>query len=355
MSRAPQKSPTSSERMTILEFAKILGVSKSTVSSAFTGKHGVSAKTQATILEAAREIGFYPNLHAQRLRSGNRRDTIALCTGEDLGVLVLTRWALNHALHEQGWKVDIHSKSQYSVLMNEEQSILLDQLRRLNPAAIIFDGNGVLETTKKQLLRYAEDGGILISFDRPSQLPCDQVNYDRFNSSYIAAKHLLELGHRDIGLAVHGGKREELLVGDRFQGFQSALTEFGAHVNHDWLWTECSFEAVGASLGHKFLALKNRPTAMFVINDAVTSAFVNVLLQNGLRVPDDVSIVSHDDVQGARYAIVPLTSVAFPIDKIVATVMEMLKTRLDGSYQGAPRIVSLTGELILRQSTRALV
>jgi DNA-binding LacI/PurR family transcriptional regulator len=246
----------------------------------------------------------------------------------------------------KGWKVDVHSKSQYSTLINEEQSILLDQLRRLNPAAIIFDGNNLLETTEKQLLRYAEDGGILISFDMPSQLPCDQVNYDSSNSAYIAAKHLLELGHRDIGLAVHGGTHEELMEGDKFHGFQSALTEFGAHVNHDWLWHECCFEAAGASLGHKFLALKNRPTAMCVINDAATSAFVNVLLQNGLKVPDDVSIVSHDDVQAARYAIVPLTSVAFPIDKIVATVMEMLKTRLDGSYQGAPRSISLPGELV---------
>jgi DNA-binding LacI/PurR family transcriptional regulator len=299
-------------------------------------------------------MGFEPNLYAQRLRGGDRHDTIALCTGEDLGVMMLTRWALNNALHAEGWKVDMHSKSQYSVLINEEQSILLEQLRRLNPAAIIFDGNHVLETTEKQLLRYAEDGGILISFETPSQLPCDQVNFDSSNSAYIAAKHLLELGHRDIGLAIHGGTREDLLVADWFHGFQSALAEFGVHVNHDWLWHECCYEAAGASLGHKFLALKNRPTAMCIINDAATSAFVNVLLQNGLKVPDDVSIVSHDDVQAARYAIVPLTTVAFPIDKIVTTVMEMLKTRLDGSYQGAPRSISLPGELILRQSTRVL-
>jgi hypothetical protein len=54
-------------------------------------------------------MGFEPNLYAQRLRSGNRQDTIALCTGEDLGVMILTRWALSDALHAQGWKVDVHS------------------------------------------------------------------------------------------------------------------------------------------------------------------------------------------------------------------------------------------------------
>src|SRR4028119_1958972 len=96
------------KRATIQDIAGLTGVSVATVSGAFSGKRRMSEQTRQTVLKAARELGFEPNPHAQRLRSGGCANTVGLLSDLDLGVVTLTLWEIRHRLDERGFKIDDH-------------------------------------------------------------------------------------------------------------------------------------------------------------------------------------------------------------------------------------------------------
>jgi DNA-binding LacI/PurR family transcriptional regulator len=182
-------------------------------------------------------------------------------------------------------------------------------------------------------------------------IECDQVLFDEEHSTYIAARHLLELGHREIGLFNVGQRRPAT---ETLSGFEKALQEFGAALHDEWLFSNegiLRYEEEGVLLAERFLQLEKRPTAMCVANDYAATAFVSTLVRNGVQVPLDLSVVGDDDDPIAPHGVVPLTTVSRQVEPVAAQVVKMLEERLQGNYAGAPRRVMIRGELIERQST----
>lgn len=166
-------------------------------------------------------------------------------------------------------------------------------------------------------------------------------------ASFLAARHLIELGHRDIGFCLHGSM---MTPDENVNGFRRALEESGLAVRDEWIFEGGNYEEGGARLAHAFLSWSPRPTGICIINDVSASTFVTMLARQGLIVPRDVSVVGFDNAQAARYALVPLTSVSYPLEIIGKQIVEFVKTRLDG-FKGAPRQVTLRADLVVRQSS----
>jgi DNA-binding LacI/PurR family transcriptional regulator len=103
-------------------------------------------------------------------------------------------------------------------------------------------------------------------------------------------------------------------------------------------------------LADAFLTWPEKPTGLCIINDVSASTFVTTLFRNGLRVPHDVSVVGFDDAPAARYALVPLTTVSYPIETMNLHVVEFTQSRLKG-YDGPPRTEVVQGEIVIRSST----
>jgi DNA-binding LacI/PurR family transcriptional regulator len=127
------------------------------------------------------------------------------------------------------------------------------------------------------------------------------------------------------------------------------LEQYSVPLRPEWLFAGGKYELGGAKLAAEFLQWKEKPTALCIINDRSASAFVNVLAQNGVSVPNDVSVVSFDDTLTAHYAYVPLTSVSYPLQEIAQHIVEMTISRLEG-YQGAPRRIEVHSHLVERRS-----
>jgi DNA-binding LacI/PurR family transcriptional regulator len=209
---------------------------------------------------------------------------------------------------------------------------------------------GIYPAAWEEIQRYHDDGGVVVTFDKKLPYEWDQVLFSRADNLYRAARHLLELGHRDIGFCEHGGVEGS----ERLIGFRRALQEFGAEVNPQWLWGEYPDENAGRDLAAKWLKLSKRPTAMCIINDLAASSFINNILRAGVRVPDDVSVIGYDNTPAAENCIVPLTSVTHPAQEIATRVVDLLISRLEGTYSGAPRTISVEADLSVRESTRSL-
>ncbi|HEX9996193.1 MAG TPA: LacI family DNA-binding transcriptional regulator [Abditibacterium sp.] len=342
------------KRATIQDIARLTGVSVATVSGAFSGKRRMSDQTRETVLTTARELGFEPNPHAQRLRNGGCANTIGLLSDLDLGVATLMQSAICRRLSERGFQVDDHVLPLYIQELETRQTEVLRQVCRQNPQAILFSKIGLEPRALEVLEQYVDGGGVLVCWTSSlssvghHQLIADQVLLNTEQESYLQARHLIELGHKNIGFLAHGGVD---LMNSRFLGFKRALKEADLLLREEWAWGESGYEDAGIRHAERFMALHERPTGVCIVNDNSAAAFVHAVMRVGLQVPRDVSVIGCDDTAAARAAFVPLTTMRRPIAELSHTVVEILCNRLDGSLQGPPVMREVNSELIVRSST----
>jgi len=331
--------------VTLRDVAALAGIDKATASRALNGKGYVSPQTREAAFNAARELGFQPDLYAQRLAEGRNHKVISLLPPNDLGVLTQQAFFIEHRLDEMEFEVQIHNVPLYVSHFEERQIALVNKVRRQRPGAIIV-GAEFVPAVLPELQLFQEEGGIVVGYDTELDLQCDQVPFDNVHRAYIATRHLLELGHREIGFCFHGSVLPD---STELAGFTRALGEFGLPVREQWLFTGGNYEEGGARLAEAFLAWPEKPTGLCIVNDVSASTFVTVLARNGLRVPDDVSVVGFDDAPAARYALVPLTTVSYPFETIGRHVVEFTQSRLKG-YDGPPRKILVQSEIVNRMS-----
>lgn len=336
------------------DVARVAGVSKMTVSFALNNTGRVSEKTRVIVMEAAQQLGYEPNPHAQNLSNGRSNNTIGLFSlWFDFGVGTQKIQFIQSALNQSGFDVPIYGIGLHDQYNEEVQALAIASVRRQKPRGLICFTNGLQPKALLELRRYQDEGGILVSYDYPTDLDCDAVLFDRVDNTYRAAKHLTELGHRKLGYADHGFAR---INGPRVIGFHRAIEEVDGEWRPEWLLEAGSarnYAEGGRILAAKFLELRDRPTALCIVNDYSAIVFINELERAGVRVPDDVSVVGHDDHAMSQFARVPLSSVSHPSETIAQHAAQFLLSRLSGEYDGAARSFTACGELIARQSSAA--
>lgn len=336
------------------DVAHAAGTSLATASLALNDKGRVSPVTRRKILLIARRMGFEANPSAQRLAAGHGSKQIVIFTRElDLGVATRKLQILQGIFFEQGYSASIHSCG-YSHGNHGDDAVLIRELRRQRPLAIICHNTHHFDQDMLDELEiYAASGGHLVTFDLPSVLECDQVIFDRTDSADQAVTHLLQLGHRDIGFAMAGVRTDTL----RTTGVARALKREGLCVQEEFLF-DCeerlSCEEAGESLARNFLQSKHRPTAICIPDDSVAVAFMASLYRHDVHVPKHLSVIGHDDLPIASHNFIPLSTVSQPLESIASETVYLLMSRVDGSYDGAPRTIRLCGELIPRESTTVL-
>jgi DNA-binding LacI/PurR family transcriptional regulator len=346
------------KRVTIHDVARVTGVSTATVSGAFSGRRRMSEATRNKVLAAAQEMGFRPDPHAQRLSTGRFDNTVALLMQSDLGVATQTMWKLQSLLSERRFEVHDRMLPVYVENMEAQQTTTLQQIGLQNPQAILCQNFDLQSGALKVLRRYVDNGGVLVCWgfvNKPSrctELVVDHVLLDEEEASFLQASHLIELGHRKLGFYGHGLTINRA-KGNFQAGFERALSQHGLECRPEWIGAACCYEMAGVQHAKKFLALKERPTGVCIINDNAASAFIHSVMRAGLRVPADVSVVGHDDTAAAQAAFVPLTTVRRPVDNFALAIVEALCKRLSGEVQGPPRDQVIRGELVIRQSTAA--
>jgi DNA-binding LacI/PurR family transcriptional regulator len=344
---------------TIHDVARAAGIHKSTVSVALSGKGNLSASTRARVLAVARELGYEPNPLAQRLAHGQSDSRVCLISGGlDVGLATAKILMVQQALTAQGLEAPIYTFSDPGRGTGLPFAEQIELLRRQRPRALILSAQMMGQDAFQALERYQAGGGVVISYDLPVSLTCDQVVFDREDNAYQAARHLLERGHRRIGLGMSGAVPWQhgsapAASAHRLSGFRRALEEWGVPLREEWLFANQTYETGGAEMARHFLALRERPTGVCIVNDYVALAFMAEVMRAGVRIPDDVSVVGHDNQPIAAYCPVPLTSATQPTGEIAQTVIDLLLARL-ASPADPPRMVTIRGEITLRQSVAQL-
>jgi LacI family transcriptional regulator len=353
------------KRVTLLDLAHETGLSRTTVSYALNGHQGIPEATKEKVREAAQRMGYVPNAHARNLASGARSNTVELFVmGLDGGIITWRAMAIQVKLFDAGYRVPLHGFS-YNMgrsIENAETSLvdITRDIRQRRPAAVVlhltdFEWHKfVREGIRQELQRYIDEGGIVVTYGTEYELQCDQVILHSEYGTYLATEYLAGKGHRELALSCHGANRSDE---SRSLQFKRALQERGIPLRPEFLVHNSHWEDGGEYLANWFHGRKSKglpcPTGINIINDMVASVFVNRLHRLGYRVPDDISVVGFDDLHVARHAMVPLTTVSSPVDELAEAIEQLVVSRLDG-FEGAPRQIEVQGELVERESVRAL-
>lgn len=352
----PRKSTRGhSNAVTIRDVAAHVGVTAMTVSRVLNGTGRISDGTKTTVRRAIQELGYEPNLNAQRLAGARDDKTVALLLPRLYFDVTLRKMViLQKLLSQSGYKVPLHASGALTVTDEDELRAIANELRRQKPRAIVCRFGALSAGAQDEVRRYQQEGGLVISFNDPADLECDEVLFDREHNSYESTRYLLELGHRDIGLWMTNSTHP--LISERSQGFRRALREFGVPERPELELHSGDFscnEVSGADLAVRMLEMKEkeRPTALCIVNDAAAQAFVSEVQQGGLRVPHDMSVISHDDLPTARYGGMPLTAMSHPIEETAQAIYDLLCRRIEQQDQAPPICITLRGELRVRQST----
>ena len=163
-----------------------------------------------------------------------------------------------------------------------------------------------------------------------------------------ATEHLIGLGHKRI--AVIGGPTDVLCSRARVDGYRAAMNAAGLKIPAGFVRTGDFLSPTGYRETLVLLSQPRPPTAIFVCADQMALGAYEALYERGLRVPDDVSVVGFDDLEEARWAIPPLTTVRQPLAEMAGMGTRMLLQLIDGEELDMLR-VELSTSLVVRSST----
>ncbi|MEV5407514.1 LacI family DNA-binding transcriptional regulator [Thermopolyspora sp. NPDC052614] len=174
------------------------------------------------------------------------------------------------------------------------------------------------------------------------------VGATNWNGGLSATRHLLELGHRRVGMI--GGPADMLCSRARIDGYKAALDTAGIPVDPELIRYGDFLVHSGHDYGHALLDLDDPPTAIFAGSDLQAFGVFEAARQRGLRVPDDLSVVGFDDLPLAQSAWPPLTTVRQPLQEMAALATRMVLTIGRGGTP-EPSRVELATDLMIREST----
>lgn len=330
---------------TIKEVAARAGVSSATVSYVINDTRYVSPAVKQRVHEAMEELGYRPNVLARSLRQGKTK-TLGLILPDSANPFYAE---LGHALENSAFH-----KNNNIILCNTDSSVererlYFDLLVGKQVDGIILDSEEKDPHLVKR--RLPEDYPIVLVDRDFSENIFDTVLTDNFVGGYLAARHLIELGHKRI--ACVSGPATFYGAMNRLYGYEQALAEFGITYDKDLI--ECGDFTVGSGhlAAHRLLKLPEPPTAVFMCNDMMAIGFVRSAIEMGRKIPEDISIVGFDNIELCNYLYPTLTSIAQSKEEIAEKSIQLLLDRIEDPKL-PPRLVLISPKLILRESTGSI-
>ena len=322
---------------TIIDVAGLAGVSISTVSHVINGTRPVSDGTRRRVLAAIDASGYSPDGLARALRR-KRSDSIGLVVS-DTG---------QHGFAElaRGVEREASTTGQTLLLANSDE----DPKRELTSVRALLgrrvDGLLVARVAESMLGELTDlAGGTPIVFvDRLSRSQVDQVGVENAIGMRRIVHHLVELGHRRIGLSI-GDARVPTLA-ERYQGFADALREAGLAPDDALIVRSVGMTDNSRAATVELLRSRKPPTALVSASDLLTMGALQAIREVGVRVPDDLAFVCVDRPSNADLFFVPeLTCVVQPFFEVGGQAMRLLARRLSNAH-ATPTSVRLRPEII---------
>lgn len=347
------KSPTSP---TSQDVARLAGVSRSIVSGVLNGTMStmrVSPETRERVLAAARELGYTPNPVARALRR-QRSNVIGFIPRTDRATPYespvpfllsghLAMAGLQHGLHI----IEAIGDRAVSGTIEEQVGFLVGRH---------VDGV-ILDSPLSTSVEYVLSRGLpAVQMIRPTDdVNTPSVQVDAVPGIEEAMRHLLDLGHRDIGFI--GTDGSHIVDRSRRDTYRAALRSAGIEPQDEWTILVPVYNLqYGREGTQRLLKAPRRPTAVVIAGDNLATGALQCLYEHHIRIPDDLSVISYDNTFASNL-IPPLTSVHQPLAEAASHAVALLLSQLDTPLADGqhPEHVVLPSHLVVRSSVRSRI
>ena len=317
------------KRISIKDVAREAGVSASTVSYVLndTPTESISEETRKRVMAAVQKLGYVPNLNARSLSS--RRSNL-------IGVLIPQTEPGKEFMFSNPFYGELLSSIEYTARQNgyhlllsgtEEDQSYLNVAQNRGVDGILIVGTYPGENLN-ELKRIGVPIVLVDSYVKDPDF--HTIGIEDKEGARMATRYLIGKGHKRIAF-ISGSIRENGVNIKRYQGYCDALKEAGLEVDESAVYSGTVDYEYGLTAAAQYAERGRKQTAAFVTADVISMGFVKGLTQQGIRVPEDLSIVSFDDVYLANMAYPSLTTVHQEIGekgrKAVELVLEAAKAK----------------------------
>lgn len=347
MARQPRQA------VTIRHVAAEAGVSLQTVSRVINNEPNVRDVVRGRVTDAVAKLGYVPSLAARRM-AGSRSYLILAFNDRDR---TIEAWKLGEGSDwidqmlyggmlkcaERGYRMIFELVDTHAAHVERE---ILAALTSLRPDGVILtpphsDNTAITELLTAQNMPFARIGSDEIG-------PGFAIGMDEAAAAEAATVHLLDLGHARIGFI--SGSPEYKLSGARLEGYKRAVAARGLALDADLMRTGDFGFASGERAMEALCRLAEPVTAVIASSDQMALAVLHVAHREGVRVPEDLSLISFDDTPVVKLSVPPLTAITQPIAPMTATAADLLIRAASGEDIGEGAHV-LPFALTVRRST----
>lgn len=335
------------KKVNIKDIARIAKVSHTTVSRALNNKSRIRNETKEKILSIAKEIGYRPDFIARSLVM-KRTKTLGL---------VITNIA-NPFYTELAQGIEkTATKLGYSIIFCSTQSDIsiekqyIEMLRSKGADGIVFSSAHMEDPN---IVALAEEEFPIILVNRRTYHPVvkekvDYVGVDNILGGFLAVEHLIRLGHKKIG--VIGGSAESSVGLERLEGGKKGLETYGLEQRDDFFLEGNFLKKSGYQKAKQFLKMAEMPTAIFATNDYMALGVYQAILEEGLRIPEDVALIGFNDIEFSSMKGIELTTIGQKKFEMGAIAVEMLVGKIEkGDDRHSAKEIFLMPELIIRKT-----
>ncbi|MBI1280677.1 MAG: LacI family DNA-binding transcriptional regulator [Anaerolineaceae bacterium] len=336
------------KRPTQVDVAKLAGVSRATVSYVLNdltdGYVSITEETRQRVLKAVEQLGYQPDAMAQSLRSG---------TTNTIGLLIPDMHNPHYWQIAYGVEQEVRSKGFDVMLMSaslnpdhELHSVQTLARRRIDGLILLLTFFDHVHKEIEHLVQQRKP--VVLIGTSPSKTDIARTSFKE--GAVEVMKHLLELGHRRIGLIYGVGTVYPDQGTDRLIAYRQGLQSMGLTTD------ESLIQYCGTTIDEGYKAATNLidqqlpPTAIIVINDMLAIGVMRAINERHLNIPDDVSIVSFDDIEVAAYLNPPLTTVRVDGEALGRAASQLIFKRLENPTL-PPQEIFIPSQLIIRGTT----
>lgn len=294
--------------VTIAFIAESAGVSVPTVSKVLNGKSGVSAQKRALIEELI-------NRHGYRKPSGSNRSNVLELVFRELESMWAVEIIRGVERAARGHRVGV-MVSEFGL---HDSAPGWDDTVARRPQCVL----SVAQLSAAERAELTAKGIPFVVFDPTVELPdgVPFVGATNWSGGRSATRHLVELGHRRIGMV--SGPEHVLCCAARLDGYLSGLKAAGLPADPDLVAYADLDREDGCAAARTLLALPERPTAIFASNDLQALGVYQAAREAGLRIPDDLSVVGFDDLPVVAWVDPPMTTVHQPLTEMAVAATEL--------------------------------
>jgi len=332
--------------LTLRKIAELTHTSINTVSRALNHKDGVSRETRERILQVALKYNYRPNLMARSMR-GMQTNLVGFLV-ED----VTNPYFVKMLAGAEQW-----ANNEGMTLLIGSSNEMIDKERNHIDAFLSYRCSGMaicLVSPDRELIAMLKGENVnFVILDSPSgeQLACDRICIDNEADSEHAVRYLIECGHRQIAVFIPDPLTDT--ERDRYQGYRQALKK--SNIKEDeHLVQKCPDKDSAYKSTVRLMESAYPPTALYVAKQSLGLSVLSALLNLGLRIADDVSLLIFGDPDWASIFHPTITCLQRQVEEMGRLGVEILMDKIRGQESGEPRKIVLDSRLVIRESVKRL-